>query len=219
MNVTNSSPAINNTTNQNNGGNSSTNSTISILSTSSPNKNKKTAITSSSFHLITPRNKHSIWWRHYKIYDPLRHPDSKNIAVCSLCNEDKSVLNGTSVLARHLYSKHFSVYQELLAEEKEKVKKKSGQGGKISSITQLTFKKAQTLSDKENVERWIPTIANWIMDAWMPLSVVEQPSFRKMFEACHDHKKKDLISVSNFLQYPSLDACIHWLFYLIIIYF
>ena len=128
------------------------------------------------------------------MYDPLRHPESKNITVCSLCDEDKSVLNGTGVLARHLYSKHNSVYQELLAEEQGKVKKRSGH----TSITQFTCKKAPTLSDKEKVERWIPTVANWIVDACMSLSVVERPSFRKMFEPCHDHKKKDLFSVSNF---------------------
>ena len=117
------------------------------------------------------KNGSSFVWKYFDVYS---EQEKLAWAYCRLCKADVnySESKSTGMLNRHLRMKHREIYQQcLLAEDAKKAKGSNIDGQK----------------KQESINRYVlsaPTFekccVDWLIATYQPLSMVEEPSFRKL---------------------------------------
>jgi hypothetical protein len=132
-----------------------------------------------------PGNTRSPYWQFFMKFDVNVHKGKEEAAVCKICLDagkhvELSTKDGnTSGLSGHIKNIHVSVYDSL-QQRKTSDASNSQQGSQSKKSTITSFLKPKRTT--EVVKHLFITAATAsIIDNAFPLSVVEKPSFRRMF--------------------------------------
>jgi hypothetical protein len=125
-------------------------------------------------------------WCHFKVFHHGTHPDKKGYVACILCFKVKSYDCGTvcskggntSGLICHMKLHHAKHYNETM---KGSLESTSGCQD-INSIIQPQEKQRYLgIGDAKELFK-TTAVASWMIDKGIPFSMVEEKTFRKMFE-------------------------------------
>jgi len=119
------------------------------------------------------RNAKSAIWNYFEVYTDKAY---KDLAVCMICNNDVnySASMSTTMLLRHLRSKHRDAY-DALVEEDAKKKLKSDSDLKTTTVHQSSLTSFMTICPS-----FQESYLEWVIDTYQPISSCEYASFRKM---------------------------------------
>ena len=127
------------------------------------------------YHFVsTPRSYTAVWWKHFRILDPLHHPPEKKgdqYACCKWCMKKINFGKGVAGLKTHIsaHEKDKEMARKMMAEKRE---------SKRNLFTALgaTTKKSPMQRKQEVLEATVC----WIIEENVPLNMVEKQSFRRM---------------------------------------
>ena len=136
-------------------------------------------------------------WCHFKVFHNVIHPDRKGQAACILCFNAKNYANGTiglkggntSGLIRHMKLYHTKEYNETMKGNLE------SQCQDISLIFQLQ-EKQRYIGTGDAKELFKTAVSSWMIDKGIPFSMVEEKTFRKMFEPLNK-KAAEIVNVDR----------------------
>jgi hypothetical protein len=128
-------------------------------------------------------------WRHFHVFWRDKHPEQKDQAACLLCFKARKYSAGTicakggntSGLIRHMKIHHMKLYKETM----RGTLKVCSQAANTQAITTLfqPEEKQKHVGTKDAKAVFKTAVASWIIDKGMPFSMVEEPTFRNMFES------------------------------------
>jgi hypothetical protein len=127
-----------------------------------------------SWRLRRKAGARSIFWEHFRVYANGREP---NKVVCILCEPRKELMasksGSTNGLKRHLVSRHKKEYKSTL------------QGGHkhVSGSGSVSTKQGSGSVSTTKAANYEESRNRWIVLTHQPLSVVEDPCFRRMIAA------------------------------------
>jgi hypothetical protein len=147
------------------------------------------------------RRVQSAMWRHFKVFHHGIHPDKKGCVACILCFEAKNYDCGTicakggntSGLIRHMKTHHIKHYDETMKGSSPESNTNGCQD--ITSIFQLQ-EKQRYLGIGDAKELFKTAIASWMIEKGIPFSMVEEKTFRKMFEPLNK-KAPEIVNVDR----------------------
>jgi hypothetical protein len=143
----------------------------------------------------------SAMWCHFKVFHHGTHPDKKGCVACILCFEAKNYDCGTicakggntSGLIQHMKTHHIKHYDETTKGSSPESNTNGCQD--ITSIFQLQ-EKQRHLGIRDAKELFKTDIALWMIDKRIPVSMVEEKTFQKMFEPLNKKAPKIVNSLS-----------------------
>jgi hypothetical protein len=126
-------------------------------------------------------------WRHFKVFHHGTHPDKKGCVRCILCFEAKNYDCGTicakgsntSGLIRHLKTHHIKHYNETT---KGTSLESNTNGCQDITSTLSTARETDVPGIGDAKELFKTAVALWMTDKGILFSMVEEKTFRKMFE-------------------------------------
>ncbi len=140
----------------------------------------------------------SAMWCHFKVFHHGMHPDKKGCVACRLCFEAKNYDCGTicakcgntSGLIQHMKTHHIKHYDETMKGSSLECNANGCQD--ITSIFQPQEKQRYLgIGDAKDVFK--TAVALWMIDKGIPFSMVEEKTFRKMFEPLNK-KAPDIVN-------------------------
>jgi hypothetical protein len=139
-------------------------------------------------------------WCHFMVFHHGTHPDKKNSVACILCFKAKSYDCGTvcskggntSGLIHHMRLQHPKHYDETM---KGSLGSETNGCQDITSIFQPQ-EEPRYLGIGDAKELFKTAIALWMIDKGIPFSMVEEKTFRKMFEPLNK-KAHEIVNVDR----------------------
>jgi hypothetical protein len=139
------------------------------------------------WHLCQAQGVQSIWWNHFMKFNPLKHKNNSEKVACNLCFESHCYTRGTvsckagntSGMKRHFMTHHRKEYEAMQVK-----KPSSDQAKKAGSINRFyPLQQKDYFFGIEDIKRQFKVaVASWVVQEAVPISMVEAPSFRNMFE-------------------------------------
>ncbi len=145
---------------------------------------------------------HSKWWNHFMKFNPIHHKGYKDKAACILCFEEHAYTRGTVALKSGNTSglkRHFQTHHRSEFDKTQDTNRKVGVTAQQSVAIGHFFPNKQQehyLGIQDIKNQFKLAAASWMVQEAVPLSMIEAPTFRKLFEP-FNRKSSDITRVGR----------------------